>query len=316
MSVNYTSPVGRIVQGDPSEARTTDYHGQPLVYKTGPKTGQPREEYYTGLAIKKDNPDLPGFIALLQQAASEAFAPQYLSNPEFSWKYFDADTEVDKTGQPYSSREGHAGCMVFRFANGFPPTFYKRNEQTGGCEEIPGSEVKPGYYVQVAGHISGNNNASNPGIYLNFNMVLLAGYGSVISRGPSVDQAFGSAPAALPEGASTTPPAMTAAPAPAPAPAPTASAIAAPAPTVVAPVAPVPAPAPVAPVAPAPAPAPAAPAPAPNTAPVAQAPIAQAPVTAAPAAPAAVPGQQPVTSAPAFQPPAGAPAPNTDFLKP
>jgi hypothetical protein len=47
------TPVGRLVQGSLYNPNTTDAENRPLVFKSGANAGQPRVDYYFGLAIAK-----------------------------------------------------------------------------------------------------------------------------------------------------------------------------------------------------------------------------------------------------------------------
>ena len=81
---NFISPVGRIVQGSMHKPKTTDINGLPLVYKTGASAGQPRVEYYFGLAIAKNDPGLAAFNASLGEAAGAGWPGGQASLPGFS----------------------------------------------------------------------------------------------------------------------------------------------------------------------------------------------------------------------------------------
>lgn len=274
----FVTPPGRIVQGNLSKPSTTDINNQPLVYKSGAQKGQPRVEYYFGLAISKQDPALQPFMQALGAAAQAGWPGGQATRPDFSWKMIDGDG-VDTNGKPYSAREGHAGHLIFKFSGSFAPKCYVCNAP-GSYVEVPPESVKTGDYVRVSGSAEGNGNPTNPGIYLNYDQIEHVGVGKEIVTGPSAADTFGkAAPVALPAGATApaTPAAAFAsaptpgyaAPAPAPAPAPAA-----------APMQYAPAPTPTAPPAPAPM---AAPAPMQYAAPAAPAPA--APQYAAPAAP-------------------------------
>ena len=61
-----------------------------------------------------------------------------------------------------------------------------------------------GSYVQISATVKGNGIVANAGVYLNHDMIALAGHGTPISTGPDVSVAgFGAA--ALPPGASDMP---------------------------------------------------------------------------------------------------------------
>ena len=289
--INFTTPVGRIISGSVHTANTTDQNGNPLVTKSGPNAGQPRQEYSIGLAVPKTagvtDWKQEAWTAPLLQAAQRDFpqlfsAPGQLVNPQhpFAWKVTDGDSTVTNlNGNRPCDMTGAAGNWVLWLKDGFAPKLWKwSDEQNTAVALAPGEEIKRGYFVEVFGSVGGNNaQPGQQGLYLNLSMVCLRFYGDEITSGPSLSQAGFGGTASMPVGASTMPAGastMAAVPAPAvPAPA-------VPAPAVPAPAVPAPAPA-------VPAPAPAVPAPAtdlmngPGNTPVPPAP----PVPTAPAAP-------------------------------
>lgn len=217
--VNITSPVGRIVAGSLYKANDKDFDGKPLVVKTGQNAGQPRVNYYIGLAIKKE----PGHThwaqttwgAKIWQVGHTAF-PQAAQRPDFAWKIEDGDSTIpNKRGKKPCDNEGWAGHWIIRLSSGFAPKVY-RQEGAGLVQEMQADYVKPGYFVEVAFTVDGNANQNNPGVYLNNQMVCFRAFGPEISFGMDVSEAgFGAAP--LPAGASATPPASTFPPPAAPA---------------------------------------------------------------------------------------------------
>lgn len=230
MPSNFTSPVGRMVQGDIFKPRTTDQQGNPLTIKSGPNAGQPRSDYFVAVAVPKDSPDWPAFKAIIDAEAKAAWPQGQFNSPKFSNKIIDGDG-VDDNGKPNSDKPGFAGCWVVRFSSGFAPTLWARSKVLPEHMRSPDPEafvqvtdpsvLKRGYFIRVAGNVAGNNNQQSPGLYMNYNMVELVGYGDEIVSGPTASQAFG-APAAAPTVAAPA--------ASAPAPAPTASPTEAPAP--------------------------------------------------------------------------------------
>jgi hypothetical protein len=207
-STNILTPVGRLVNGSPFEASTTNMEGAPLMVKSGPNAGQPRSEYFLSIAVPKSD---PAVAALYQQVVTVARAgfPQFFDasgkcmRPDFAFKIVDGDSVVpDMRGRRPVDREGYPGCWVFKFKSGFAPKVYTK----GGAAIITNpAEVKCGYYVRIYGTVAPNNNTMKPGVYLNCSMVELVGYGEEITFGPSGDAVFGAAPAVLPAGASAAP---------------------------------------------------------------------------------------------------------------
>ena len=201
-SLEFLTGVGRLVQGSPFVPNTKDATGNPLVYKTGAKMGQPREDYYMAIALPKTDPSIAEMIAKMQQVAQAGFPGGQYNAPTFAWKIIDGDG-VDAQGQPYANREGFAGHMVFKFSGGYPPKCYTAN----GNELLTDpNSIKRGYYIRIYGSTTANGSAQQPGVYLNHSMVELIGYGQEIISGPDGAAVFGAAPVAtLPPGASATP---------------------------------------------------------------------------------------------------------------
>lgn len=191
----FTTPVGRLVQGDPFKANTTNMKGKPLTNTDG----SPRVEYFVAIAVAKTDPGWPVLWAQLQAVGQAGFPGGQSQRTDFSWKIIDGDNAVN------AKKEGFAGHWVLRFTNGFPPTIYTKD----GLEVIVDPNgVKRGDYVRVYGDAvaNGKPDAGEAGIYLNWRIMELIGYGEAIQSGPDGKEIFGGAnSAALPAGASTTP---------------------------------------------------------------------------------------------------------------
>lgn len=213
-AVQFLTPIGRMVAGNLYEAQTTDAEGRPLVTKTGPQAGQPRVDFYFGLAIPKAPgqthwavkpagwpADKPYWGELIWNRGHQAFPQGQAQNPQFAWKITDGDSAIpNKAGRKPCDREGYPGHWVLAFSSGFAPKIVTAD----GSQPIlePGA-VKCGYYIQVLGTVDGNGSMQQPGIFLNHQGVALAGYGPEITSGPDLKGAgFGGA---LPAGASTVP---------------------------------------------------------------------------------------------------------------
>ncbi len=223
----FTSPVGRIVQGSCFEAQTKDQDGNLRVYKSGPNVGQPNPQFFIAVAIPKLNPANQGewnpewaaFMTMIYGVAAaewpnlfNAQTPQSnvfgimaspSSNPVFTFKVKDGDG-VDRNGKSNADKEGFAGHWVVSFASSYAPKIVRPNNGSWETLTDPAS-VKRGYYVRVAGSVSGNDSANTPGVYMNLDMVELVGYGPEIVGGPDAASAFGTPVAALPTGASLVP---------------------------------------------------------------------------------------------------------------
>lgn len=202
--VTFLTPTGRIVQGSMSNPNTTEYKSNvPLTYKTGPNAGQPRVEYYFGLAIPKTDPGLQELMQKLGQAAAEGWPGGENGVAGFSWKIIDGDG-VDGGGKAYADREGHAGCTILKFTGSFAPKCF-RAAGVGQWLEVQPETIKTGDYVRVSGSAEGNKNAANPGIYMNYDQIEHMAAGVEIVSGPTAAEAFATPAAALPAGATALP---------------------------------------------------------------------------------------------------------------
>lgn len=179
------TPIGRLVAGSLYNANTTDWQGAPLVVKTGPNAGQPRTEYFFAVAIQKGQEQHWSQTPWGQEiynAAVGGFPNGEPQRPDFAWKITDGDSQVpNKRGVAPFSKEGYAGHWVLSFSSGFQPKLYNAD---GTQQIVEPDAIKTGYFVQISGTVESNKNPGNPGVYLNHNLVALAGYGPEISSGP------------------------------------------------------------------------------------------------------------------------------------
>lgn len=202
---DFTTPVGRLVGGSVSTPHTQDSNGQPLVYKSGAKMGQPRVEFSFGLAIAKgveQHWNQTAWGKPLWHAGVAGFPQGQYNSPAFSWKVTDGDSAIPNTkGTAPNTREGYPRHWILWFSSATAPRLYA-DAGTRALHEP--DAIKLGYFVQVQGNVKSNDEVMKPGIYLNHNMVCLAGYGEVIQTGPDPRAAgFGQSP--LPAGASAVP---------------------------------------------------------------------------------------------------------------
>ena len=216
-----TAP-GRIVAGDFFKPNTRDAEGRPLVYKTGDKKGQPRNEWYIGLALPKA--DAEGWNTIwgkIHEVARAGFPHLFGAdgNPtgKFAWKITDGDsTEPNTKGVRPCDREGYPGHWILNLSNGFAPKVYMQlpgQSLRELAEAEPG--VHRGVFARVAFDVRANDSTQQPGVFLNHTMVQIVGFGEEIRFGADPTQVFGAdAPAALPTGASATTVVKSPAPAP------------------------------------------------------------------------------------------------------
>lgn len=207
--VNITFPPGRLVMGSLYKPNTKDAEGNPLVVKSGPNMGQPRQDFFFAVAI----PKTPGAThwaneawgAQIWQVGNAAFPGGQPQRPDFAWKIEDGDSTIpNKRGKKPCEQQGWKGCWVLKFGGGYAPKLYTL---VGVAEPAPLTQdgaIELGYWVQVAGSVSGNGAANQPGIYLNHNMVCLRAFDEKIVVGPDVASAgFGGG--SLPPSASMAP---------------------------------------------------------------------------------------------------------------
>lgn len=207
--IDFLTPVGRIVGGDPFKANSTDATGRPLTIKTGPRAGEPRQEWFVALAIPKSDPGWPELYGKITQAARDGFphlfdAQGNCSHPRFAFKVTDGDSQTpNSNGRRPCDREGYPGNWVVNCSTGIQPQCYSQ----GGAETLTDpASIKRGYYVRLYGSVVGNGAQQQPGVFVNFSMVELVAYGEEIKVGPDAAAVFGGSPAAaLPPGASATP---------------------------------------------------------------------------------------------------------------
>lgn len=207
----FTTPVGRLLQGDLFVPNTKDMQGNPLTNQNG----EPREDYYIAVAFDKQDPGFNDLWSIMQAAAQEGFPGGQSQGANFSWKLIDGDTAVDRNNKPYSEREGFAGHWVVKFSTSFAPEVYDTN-----CNRIVDKNaVKRGYYIMIHGSTVANGQVQQPGIYMNYSMVQLVGYGNEIRGGADPHETFANRPAYTPAGMTNAPAAPAATPAASAAPA-------------------------------------------------------------------------------------------------
>lgn len=213
-----TTPVGRMVGGSLYRPKTTNSKGEPLVYKTGAKKGQPRPDFSFGVAY----PKTPGvqhwasepWLQPVWALAHAAFPQGQANHPTFSFKITDGDSQVpNKNMRRPCDQEGYPGHWVIWFSSTQAPKVTNADGSTYIHEQ---DAVKPGYYVQVFCSVTDNKPSETPGLYWNPFYVALAGYGPEIMGGPELAQAKFGQGVALPAGASSTPLAAAGVPAPVP----------------------------------------------------------------------------------------------------
>ena len=192
--ISFLLPPGRIVAGSPS-FKQTEYKGQV----------KDKPVWFFAVAIPKTDPHIGGILNQVMSFAWQNYAhnPQVqqqmqlgLSSEKFAWKIEDGDLPGNST------KEGWAGCFVFKFSTtlGAPPCF------DGNNQPLDPAFFKTGYWASVYATIAINGqNDHTAGIYMNPTGVAFAGYGAEIRTGPSADQMFGAPGRGTAHGASPNP---------------------------------------------------------------------------------------------------------------
>jgi hypothetical protein len=215
---DFLTPVGRLVQGSLYTPNTQDLEGRPLVIKNGVNAGSPRVDFYFGVAIPKttEHWSQTEWGAKIWAVGHAAFPQGQANSPGFAWKITDGDsTVVNKAGKKPCDKDGYPGHWILNLSSSFAPGIYNDN---GSKVIVEKDAVKLGDYIQVYGNVSGNDSMQQPGVFLNHNMVALAGYGERIVTGADPRTLGFGVGAALPPGASKTPKATNFNPTPVPIP--------------------------------------------------------------------------------------------------
>ncbi|HEX8586153.1 MAG TPA: hypothetical protein VF680_17305 [Allosphingosinicella sp.] len=178
-----------------------DMKGQPVLTDTG----QPVNECFIALAIRKDDKDLPAFYALYVAQAKLSFphlldASGNISHPRFAWKVQDGDG-TDDSGQSVAGKPGFAGHYIFKMATRYAPRcFHLGKYDISQVIQNPDEVIRKGCYIRVSGTIDGNgvdpsNRQAVPGLFVSPNLVEMMpwAYDEIVS-GPDASKVFGSAP--------------------------------------------------------------------------------------------------------------------------
>lgn len=187
-------PVSRWVTGDMHELKDKlDNNKQPKFFApTHKKAGQKMVECYFGIAIRKSpgqthwaikpadwdqlNPGVPYWGETVWTTGNAAWPaltnnPQkYITLPTFAWKIEDGDDTTPKGEKQIRNcdKPGHPGHWIVHLKTWKVPSVHT---QDGMQVLADRSVIKRGYYVQVAGSVSGNAQAGKPGVYINHDMV-------------------------------------------------------------------------------------------------------------------------------------------------
>lgn len=212
------SPIGRIVQGNPlvGNLQFDDRTKQPKMKADG--SGQ-QENWYINVAFDKKDPDTLAMVGEIYAEAARSF-PQLFPNgvnfqaanfgcvrADFAVKLIDGDG-LDANGQPHSKKEGFGGCWIVKIST-YAGAMRCVNGLQNNAPITDPEQIHTGNYVRVALDFKTNgwagDGSSKPGLYMNPDLVQLAGYGQKIVGGPDANVVFAAPAAYVPAGMSTTP---------------------------------------------------------------------------------------------------------------
>lgn len=210
------SPIGRIVQGNPLIANPqTDDNNQPKLNADGTQ----KMNWYTNVAFDKKDPDTLAMVGEIYAEAARCFPalfPQGVNfqaanfgcvRADFSVKLIDGDG-LDLNGQPHSKKEGFGGCWIVKVST-YAGVMRCVNGLQNNAPITDPEQIHTGNYVRVALDFKSNGwtvgDKGKPGLYMNPDLVQLAGYGQKIVGGPDANVVFAAPAAYVPAGMSTTP---------------------------------------------------------------------------------------------------------------
>ena len=193
MTLKFTTPVGRLVEGDPYNSKVqTDTSGLPKRDAAGATI----KTTYVGLAVAKTDPAWPKFHADLMAEAKVAW-PKFFdaagncTNPRLALKIKDGDGR-DTKGNLHSAKQGHAGHWILALSRNDvvgPPRVVEKVSE-GTYIETEKGKVKLGDYVRAGGNYASNQSTQTEGMYMNLDMILFEREGERIYIGTSAGEYF------------------------------------------------------------------------------------------------------------------------------
>lgn len=207
MAIEFTTPVGRIVQGHPMKpSAVKDDDGKPVFRDDG----TPKTATYFAIAIPKNGTTDFKQTDWGQKIDTQAKAdwPNGMwQQPSFAWKVDDGDSTVpNKAGRIPNQQEGWAGCWILKcktYLIGMPVCYHVgKYHPTQAIQNA--DEIKCGDYVRVLVSVEGNKadttKRQTAGLYINPELVSLDRAGVQIFRNdtPDANAAFGDSAPQLP----------------------------------------------------------------------------------------------------------------------
>ena len=231
--MKYTSPIGRIVQGNPlvGNPQTDKQTGAKKLNKNG----EQKVNWYANVAFDKANPKTGEMIAAIFTEAARCYpalfpfgyqpAARSDTQPpihaggciraDFAFKLKDGDG-YDANGKPHSAKEGWGGCWIVQISTYAGAMRVVNGLQNNAPITEVGSgpnHVKTGDFVICCLDINTNgwtgDAQSKPGIFVGADLLQVVGYGNQIVGGPDADELLKGAAAAsggyVPAGMSNVP---------------------------------------------------------------------------------------------------------------
>jgi len=205
MSNEFTSPVGRLVEGSVSELhpRTDPQTKQP---KMG-KDGQPQMELFFAVAIPK-GPEAhwaeTHWGSIIWAEGHAGFPNGETQQAGFAWKVVDGDSQVpNQNNKKPADKNGFPGNWILSCSNGFAIGTYNANASA----PLDPNEFYRGCFLQVLVQVKANGatGTNTKGVYINPTAVAFAGHGEKITTGPDVSNAGFGVGVVAPVGMSATP---------------------------------------------------------------------------------------------------------------
>lgn len=207
MAIEFTTPVGRLVQGHPMVRKVVRDRktGSPKLSKSG----EPMQEIFFAIAIPKNGETHWNQTEWGQKIDAQAKADWpngAWQRPDFAWKIVDGDSSVpNKANKIPNQREGFPGHWVVSTKTLFEGVRCFHAGRYEPWQVIQDKkEIKCGDYVRAVLSIKGNGpDSESPGIYINPELFELtrAGVEIISDDGPDAAAAFGGIAPQLPAGA-------------------------------------------------------------------------------------------------------------------
>lgn len=222
--VNFITPVGRLVQGDPKTG-FGQTHDRKTRQRFTDDEGNPITKYYLALAIPKTTVGTHSYdnkgnlilgnpnelIAMLREEGRKGFpnlfdAAGNCTRRDFAFKYIDGDsTEFNQDNKRWCDLEGFAGNWVFKFNTLVAIPMYDMQNNKIDPANNP---ILRGHWIRVWGNINTGKSAkaqAKPSVFLNPGAVIHVAYGQEIVGFDTSEVFSGVGQTPLPPGASITP---------------------------------------------------------------------------------------------------------------